>query len=549
KLNFDYYLNYPYGLKIGWLPLFDYIIAFPGIIFGFKASEIFAAILPPILGLLSILLTYLIAHEIFKNVKIALLSSFLMAFLPSNVNITSLGFADHHPWNILLFLAAIYFLIISLDNRYYYLIISGVLLTVLAFSWFGAAIYCSIFALLAYYKIVIKRENKLLFYTTIALLMPVSVYFVNSFIATAFVILSAFIGLSFFVNKISDRRVAYLYLVGSIATVIILYNLPIEQISFIKSGIDYLFGLKIHLSTIAEAQSFEVSSIVYSNAVFPFIISLPVVFLFLFDKDKGLISIWFILALLLSLLQLRFITLLSAAVAISSAYGICYILQSAGYEILEVEEREETRKKKLKAKKGKKTKKDLKREPKKTDYIYASIFILFLISPAFILSIKTFDMSKDWEDALLWIKNNTPETSYYLSPNKKPEYSILSWWDYGNWIVYVAKRPVVCNNFQAGAIDAAKFFTAQNESDALKIVKKRGIKYIVVDDVMIYNNTTKTKFPAILKIAGYNPDFMDKEEIMDLYNKSMLCKLYNGSKHFKLTKEFGSVKVFEVLMS
>jgi len=27
--DFDYYLNYPYGLRIDWLPLFDYLIAFP----------------------------------------------------------------------------------------------------------------------------------------------------------------------------------------------------------------------------------------------------------------------------------------------------------------------------------------------------------------------------------------------------------------------------------------------------------------------------------------------------------------------------------------
>ncbi|MEM4291501.1 MAG: oligosaccharyl transferase STT3 subunit, partial [Archaeoglobaceae archaeon] len=32
--SYDYYLNYPYGLRVDWLPFFYYILAFPGILFG-----------------------------------------------------------------------------------------------------------------------------------------------------------------------------------------------------------------------------------------------------------------------------------------------------------------------------------------------------------------------------------------------------------------------------------------------------------------------------------------------------------------------------------
>ena len=545
RLNFDYYLNYPYGLKIGWLPLFDYIIAFPGIIFGFKASEIFATVFPPILGLLLVLLVYLITNEIFKNTKIALLSSFIMAVMPSIVNITVLGFADHHAWNIVLLLTAIYFLIKTVNSgNYNYLIVSGISLTVLAFSWMGAPIYCALFTLIAYNEIVRKKDNKLAIYTSIALLMPVMVAIINTLIALAFFMLSAFIALTILINRFQDKRLPYFYLISTLLIVSIIYFVPIKQFSFVKSGINYLFGLNLYLPTIAEAQSFQVFSVAYSNAVFPFIIALAVIFMFLFDKDRRLIVIWFVLAFLLSLIQFRFVTLLSIRVAISSAYGICYLLHFSGYEIFEAKDvKDKQRRTKTKKSKKSKNKKD---ELGTKDYLFAFLFILFLISPAFVLSIRTFDMNKDWENTLLWIENNTPETSYYLNPNKKPEYSVLSWWDYGNWIVYVAKRPVVCNNFQAGAMDAAKFFTAQNESDALKIVKKRNVKYIVVDDVMLYSNSTETKFPAILKIAGYNTDFMEKREIVDLYNKSMLYKLYNGTKHFKLIKKFGSVRIFEV---
>jgi len=51
--DFDYYLNYPYELRIDWLPLFDYLIAFPGILLGYKAMLAFSFILPVILGVIS----------------------------------------------------------------------------------------------------------------------------------------------------------------------------------------------------------------------------------------------------------------------------------------------------------------------------------------------------------------------------------------------------------------------------------------------------------------------------------------------------------------
>ena len=145
----------------------------------------------------------------------------------------------------------------------------------------------------------------------------------------------------------------------------------------------------------------------------------------------------------------------------------------------------------------------------------------------------------------MWVKNNTEPTSNYLLPENKPEYAIMSWWDYGNWIVYIAERPVVCNNFQAGAIDAAKFFTAQAEEDAIKIAKKRGVKYIITDDEMKLHDG---KFTAIMRIAGLN--IINKTKIQEFYNNSIYYKLHienaENLRKIILIKEFDSVKVFEV---
>ena len=183
--------------------------------------------------------------------------------------------------------------------------------------------------------------------------------------------------------------------------------------------------------------------------------------------------------------------------------------------------------------------------------IYTLGLICFILLPSFVVSIRPFNMSDSWKNALLWINESTEKTSYYLHPDKKPEYSILSWWDYGNWIVYVAKRPVVCNNFQAGAIDAAKFFTAQSEDEALKIIKKRRVRYIITDNRMqLSNETAKGIFRAIMRIAGMNPDTLGLNKTLKIYNNSIFYKLHFENAvnftHFKLLKDFGDVKIFVV---
>ena len=129
----------------------------------------------------------------------------------------------------------------------------------------------------------------------------------------------------------------------------------------------------------------------------------------------------------------------------------------------------------------------------------------------------------------------------------------MSWWDYGNWIVFVSKRPVVANNFQAGADDAAKFFVASDEEAAFEIAKKRGVRYVITDEEMglkIEENYIQGKFTAIVSIAGYNTKTMKAEEILEVYNKSIYHRLHienaTNLAHFKLIKDFEKVKIFQV---
>jgi len=57
-------------------------------------------------------------------------------------------------------------------------------------------------------------------------------------------------------------------------------------------------------------------------------------------------------------------------------------------------------------------------------------------------------ISDDWRSALEWMGANTPDpgVDYYAAYEKdgfsypKESYGIMSWWDYGHWITFVAQR-------------------------------------------------------------------------------------------------------------
>ena len=112
---------------------------------------------------------------------------------------------------------------------------------------------------------------------------------------------------------------------------------------------------------------------------------------------------------------------------------------------------------------------------------------------------STGSLDPEWQDSLKWLGTSSPETSYYLEPSETPEYGVLSWWDYGNWIVYLSKRPAVSNNFQTGVQDSAHFFTTDSEQEAKAIMEKLKVKYVIVDKLM-----ASGKFGAIVELAGKN---------------------------------------------
>lgn len=104
-------------------------------------------------------------------------------------------------------------------------------------------------------------------------------------------------------------------------------------------------------------------------------------------------------------------------------------------------------------------------------------------------------MERDWREALEWMGENTPDTGvdYYAIYDREtfeyPEasYGVMSWWDYGHWITFVAQRIPNANPFQhgvAGPNGAAAFFVQQSEEDSSAILDTLGTRYVITDIMM-----------------------------------------------------------------
>jgi len=101
-------------------------------------------------------------------------------------------------------------------------------------------------------------------------------------------------------------------------------------------------------------------------------------------------------------------------------------------------------------------------------------------------------MNSDWRESMDWMGNNTPETGvnystiYDKNSFEYPagSYGVMSWWDYGHLITYIAKRIPNANPFQqgvAGPDGAAAYFMSTSEDKANAILDHDGTRYVVTD--------------------------------------------------------------------
>ncbi|MFH0968251.1 MAG: oligosaccharyl transferase, archaeosortase A system-associated [Methanobacteriota archaeon] len=161
--------------------------------------------------------------------------------------------------------------------------------------------------------------------------------------------------------------------------------------------------------------------------------------------------------------------------------------------------------------------------------------------------LKIISMNDDWADGLTWLNQNSPDPGIdYLKiyPEKgftypSSSYGVLSWWDYGHWISYVAKRIPITTPFQNNVVPVAQFLLATNEKTADDLASTTGAKYIIIDYEMLtskyaslplwaFGSATNDKYQKYYyqQSAGNQNQYDPILTLKPDYFNSMLSRLY-----------------------
>ncbi len=133
-------------------------------------------------------------------------------------------------------------------------------------------------------------------------------------------------------------------------------------------------------------------------------------------------------------------------------------------------------------------------------------------------------MNPNWKESLEWMKNGTPATGMDMKKVYDKQgftypaqaYGVMSWWDYGHMITYIAERIPNANPFQqgvAGPDGAAAYFVSTNETESDRILDVKETRYVVTDIEMAV-----TKFWAMA--TWYNTTAQTAPYQMTLYTRN-----------------------------
>lgn len=285
-------------------------------------------------------------------------------------------------------------------------------------------------------------------------------------------------------------------------------------------GLLAFFGFSPFTITIQEAHPWSLAE-AWQVFNFGLLLMIGGVLVLLYENLKKyraehiLILVWTVFIIIAAFREVRYEYYLAAVIAVLSGICVGYVLERAWPDIVAMgrrtsikEPKEEPKEERGSAKKKKADKASQKASKKavpktKTNYVnilaagvvlaFALIFVVTSVSTEYaVASSEAIQMNPDWRESLEWMNVSTPETGvdYYTIYDKNtftyPDtaYGVMSWWDYGHLITYIAKRIPNANPFQAGVggpDGAAAFFLTQDEDAVNEIADHQGTRYVMTD--------------------------------------------------------------------
>ena len=530
RIWFDPFTNYPFGTYTHFGPFLVYLSSIAAIICGAKTSEAIrsvSAFIPVIGGTLIVLSIYLLTKEVFGK-RAGVLASILMAIIPGQfLQRSMLGFNDHHVWEVFWMVTSLALYVYALNRwkestdlkrNLILATIAGIAFGLYLDTWAPGFAFSLIITTFIYLSVLLgfKVEERIYLLTAYVFVVASALYI--PFIKTPFfsithysplqliilLTLAGVIVLLWIVDRNYGKIVEYIKIPKQgfflILALIALVLLPVVFPAFYNAlmGVVGVLRPKGGALTVAEVYPFfftHSGEFTLSNAIFnfgtAFFLAVPFIAYSAYRiyRNKNIsefvVLVWAIAMFIALCGQNRFAYYFASVVAVYCGFALDSLFSKLHvYSLI---------------------------EGKKTSYLrilIAVAIVLFVFYPtvslANIESKSSGGPNKQWYDALVWLRNNTPDKEkydkYYYELYKSSEnlskpykypfktYGVISWWDYGHWIETIGHRMPIANPFQQGiggrhskTPGASWFFTSFNESEAEITAKALNVRYVVSD--------------------------------------------------------------------
>ena len=472
----DYLLNYPDDSFGSRPPLYTYITVTISKILTPIMGKIDAIgwsmlMLPVIYGSLIVFPLYYLGKEMFHK-KVGLIAACLFPLVPMMVagaHGTMLGLYDHDSLLFLLFTCIFYFYVKTIKNdKLVYPIIAGILMSLVMGIWVvGQTIFVMIAVFLFVNLIIdlfketydVQFQIRNMFVIIIGFSLSYIWYPISSI--PMFVLLFSLILLVVYI--VQDKlRVSYLITIpavvlSSFLMLVLVYAFPI--FSEVKDTIfgDRIYGSKIDL-TIAEGSVMSVTTLTYhfGPILFWCVFAGVVIFAYRYyngkiQADDTFLITMFVILLFFTTRAGRFVSDAVPLMLIFASFFIWFAIARIDW-------------------------KSFKKGAVRPMHIMVIIFVgMLFISNGSLAVITgnstTHKIENRWSEVCDWLVQQDTEIE---NPADRP--AVLSWWDYGFYIVSMGKHPTVADNFQRGLYVSSNFFTATSEEEAIAVLIVRMIE-------------------------------------------------------------------------
>jgi len=556
---------------------------------GLPESEVlmkYMIVFPALLGGLSCISLYLVTKEIFSK-RIALVAALIYTSIPAAVSRVWAGFCDKESLASFLIYLSLYLFLKSyksdpdVKKMSIYAVATGLTFFAAVATWSGGELIAILIFVSTVPYFLLKKDTSILIPTTI--MTPLGMLLLWLFQAERYPLKGSILGRANFVGivaittlsliffstrylhsksdkKLSEGKIYTAFLAILIASILAfqlqdaVLNLPRMVLNLFGNILSTRYT-DIYMPTVAESQPTHFfgggNTIIqkfmagdwfgYLNMT---IILVPFGIFFILRKMREsleyshfLALVWVVGAVLAMRIGQRFNFFLAAPSAMFTSYVLIAPFDSAKKRIKDIQNRFD---------KTKKQKSRYRMETELTNLTYRRYILLFLVLfITFSVMIKGVqslegrrsDVPAPWYEAMMWLKDNTPENSV-----------IWSWWDYGYWFQAVAERYSVADGGGnvIRNIDLAHMFTVP-ENESMEYIEKY-VDYEKVPSYMLVSYEEFGKSGAINHIAqddliisqfgvpnSGNPE-QDYEQISQILSQNGLNSFYivNYGDHYQI---------------